>query len=131
MKIIFRVLIFLPICISGNAQVPSHAADAIPFATYSVVPQSLTEHTGSDQNNTPMLQMKVERNEAGKSAIISQVNQVDAGKLTKFVRNIRDTLCSSIGDADVKVWVSFDAQAKMLVVSANGQTGIEVVFHCK
>jgi hypothetical protein len=49
--------------------------------------------------------------------------------------NVKNAVCNSVGDADVKVWLIVSAEGKIGISTFGGgastQTGIEVDFHCK
>lgn len=51
--------------------------------------------------------------------------------LTELLNEIKTTVCGTVSDASVKVWISADVQAKLWVIDAAGQSGIEVNFPCK
>lgn len=87
----------------------------IPFATYT--------YTVSEPKN-----IKLEAKSTTENLSISDVS-VD--QISNFIGDLKESFCKSLGDADVRVWLNLDAQAKVLVISANAQTGIEVKFHCE
>ncbi len=55
-----------------------------------------------------------------------QINDIKAK-----IKLVKEVVCEAAGDADIKVWFSFDAEGKVLGIGASAQSGIEVTFHCK
>jgi len=56
---------------------------------------------------------------------------VSTDEVKELIKEVKDSVCSTIGDADVRVWLSFDASGKVLGIGTSTQAGMEVSFHCK
>lgn len=97
----------------------------IPFATYTYISGSIPRAV--DRSGKP----PIPQNQNEVIAIVSSKVDISVNKISDFVKEIRESICTNVGDADVRVWLSLDTQAKMLLISTNMQGGIEVTFHCK
>lgn len=97
-------------------------ASALPQATMGYMP--------------PIIQGSV-KSDMKRSTTISAVEQeastgnIPTAEVKNLIRRVRDAVCGSVGDSDVRVWVSIDASGKLLGVGASTQSGLEVTFHCK
>lgn len=56
--------------------------------------------------------------------------KVEANALKSAIGNARSAICSSVGDATVKVYFTFDADAKVFGIGTSTGAGIEVTFEC-
>lgn len=56
--------------------------------------------------------------------------QVEASKIGQVVRSVRDEVCKGIEKGSFKVWLKFDANAKVLGVGTSSEGGIEVNVIC-
>lgn len=64
-----------------------------------------------------------------------EIKSIPTSDLQKFVLQVREAICGSIGDADFKVWISVATSAEgnihLVGVSASANSGLEVTVHCK
>ncbi len=112
--IYFKLLCSLAILLTSlnsMAHTKQPEKETIPFIVY----------------NTETAVCSVQKNKTVESA--SVVN-ISTDEIKAIIEPLRRSVCSAVGDADVKVWLSGDVGAK-LVVSASLQSGVEVTFHCK
>lgn len=56
---------------------------------------------------------------------------ISTNDIQNTISDIKNSICSSVGDADIKVWLSLDACGKVLGLGMSTQGGVEVTFHCK
>ncbi|WP_421911258.1 hypothetical protein [Marinobacter sp.] len=59
------------------------------------------------------------------------VSEVERGKLEAAIRDVRSSICNSVENASVKVYFTFDADAKIFGIGTSTGAGIEVNFECK
>lgn len=59
----------------------------------------------------------------------SSIN-VEASKIGELVGTIRNEVCSGIKKGNFKVWLKFDANAKVLGIGTSSEGGIEVNIEC-
>ena len=68
--------------------------------------------------------------QTSKTPEYATVVNISEDEIKAIIEPLRRSLCSTLGDADVKVWLSGSIGRK-LIVSASVTSGIEVTFHCK
>lgn len=59
----------------------------------------------------------------------SSVN-IEVGEIQSYLKKIRSAVCDTVGDADIRVWLTVEADGKILGIGASGGAGLEVTFHC-
>jgi hypothetical protein len=122
----------------------NESAETIPFVTYkshiiyystpvtasSILPPASANHPSASMQDS----LKIDMNS---SAMVSAVEQesstsnIPTADVQNLITRVRNAVCNSVGDSDVRVWVSIDASGKLLGVGASTQSGLEVTFHCK
>ena len=119
-KILSLVAVFFAVFVSNNAFAEEKKAspeNTIPFMTYNTTFMATSTQTTQSSNQTS--------------------NQLDVPTKTlgDFIKRTRASICQSVGDADVKIWISVDVnakvEAKILAIGSATQSGLEVTFHCK
>ncbi|MEX1227212.1 MAG: hypothetical protein WEB64_10710 [Marinobacter sp.] len=85
--------------------------------------------------NKPISVSETEEWSASTSPAYQELQQitteVEGRMLESAIRNVKSTICSSVGDAAVKVYFTFDASAKVFGIGTSTGAGIEVTFDCK
>jgi hypothetical protein len=141
---IFGVIFALVLALTTNvfAETKKEAVkDTIPFVTYqnrviyyysSQLPSSDLSYSTRDYHLQEM-QGSVKKSTAVASVVEQEAttNNIPTADVKNLVERVRDAVCSSVGDADVRVWISIDASGKLLGVGASTQSGLEVTFHCR
>ena len=66
----------------------------------------------------------------------SVIAKLPAHEVQELISNMRHSLCNSLGEGNLRFWITAGALSKgetptaRAVISANGETGIEVAIHC-
>lgn len=97
-------------------------ASSLPQATMSYTPPTLQGSVKTDMKSSTTISA-VEQE--------ASTSNIPTAEVKNLIRQVRDAVCGSVGDSDVRVWVSIDASGKLLGVGASTQSGLEVTFHCK
>lgn len=68
----------------------------------------------------------------GDGALVNTTSstQVEASKIGELVSSVRNEVCKGIKKGTFKVWLKFDANAKVLGIGTSSEGGIEVNVEC-
>lgn len=123
MRSILIGLLFFVFILEAGAQ---STEKTIPFAN-TIVMYSKTVDEG---RNSPSITMQ-SQSPISTINIETVVNQVPAAQISSLIKDVKEVVCNGLqGKANIRVWLSFDAEAKIVVLSASAQGGIEVTFNC-
>lgn len=114
-------------------------SETIPFVTYQTrVIYNQTAPIASLETNHYLYSYQPSKGNRKKispsSAIVEQTtltNNIPIAEVHNLILKIKQSACSSVGDGDIKVWITVDASGKLLGIGASTQSGIEVTLHCK
>lgn len=122
-KILLKILVgilILMISFHSTADTRKQSEETIPFIIYKSELEPI--------NSKPAF-MKYQPNSMN-TVTAQTVKELPLNEVVDSIHTIRKTICSSAGNADVKVWFSIDANGKILGIGMAAQSGLEVTFHC-
>lgn len=98
--------------------------------TYSAM-DSVNGYWGGSSRQPVNLSSPTPGNIIASSEDETSISNIPVAELKKVTSQMHNSVCASIGDGDVRVWFSIDADGKLLGVGASAESGLEVTFHCK
>jgi hypothetical protein len=69
----------------------------------------------------------------GKSRVVNKTTEVapvEVSKIAELVTSVRKSICTGVKKGSFKVWLKFDANAKILGIGTSSEGGIEVNVTC-
>lgn len=135
MKKIIIVISFL--CSISVFAADKSSSQKIPFivekASVIVPTESIQDFPGSISMGIPTVMYgdKSGKNKALATKTTTEQVPVEAQKITDLVTSIRNSICQGIRKGSIRVWLKFDANAKVLGIGSSSEGGIEVNISCE
>lgn len=79
---------------------------------------------------TGMMNGNSTKNSPKVSKTTTNTASVEVDKVSNLVSSIHDSICAEIKKGSIRVWLKFDANAKILGIGTSSEGGIEVMINC-
>ncbi len=129
----YRYLIFT-LLLSNIAFANEKPKDTIPFLYEKTVLKAVptdVAYTSSDVVEYKLATPTQTKDKVLVSQKTTEKADVQAKEVASLVSSIRTAICSELKDGSFKVWLKFDAEAKILGIGTSSEGGIEVNVTCK
>jgi len=123
------LLLLFCVLICANASTKEHKSNSIIFQTFTYQPVAITMHPNGMISMGINLQSYSITSSAIQNSVLQEKIPVSTDDITRFVKQVRESICESIGDGQVRVWISAEAKAG-IVVSGSANAGLEVIINC-